>query len=95
MANEQAEKVVTITMQNGRPVASPDPVQIKKDEQKVKWCSEFDFKIEIDGVGVKYSSGGNGCAFQAKSDKFSQEKKYKYSITANGVTNDPEVDVKP
>lgn len=95
MANEQAEKVVTITMQNGLPVASPDPVQVKKNEQKVKWCSEFEFKIDINGVGVHYSSGGGGCAFQAKSDKFSQEKTYKYSITANGVTNDPEVDVKP
>ena len=93
---DEPDKVVTITMQGGLPVSSPDPVPVKKNNQRIKWCADFDFRITIDGyTDVSYTSGGNGCAFQAKSGKFDQERNYKYTITANGVDNDPGIEVKP
>jgi hypothetical protein len=95
---DEADKVVTITMVGGKPVANPDPVAVKKDNQRIKWCSELDFRITIEGyTDVSYSSGGggNGCTFQAKSGKFGDVRNYKYSITAEGIENDPGIEVKP
>jgi hypothetical protein len=91
------EKVVTIRMVNGLPVPDMDPVEVKKDNHKIRWCADFDFRITVEGyTDIKHSSGGSGsCAFGAKSGPFSTIKRYKYTISANGVDNDPMIDVKP
>lgn len=94
MPQEQPDNVVRITMSNGLPVPDQDPVAVKKDNQKVRWFADFDFRIDIDGYkDVKYTSGGGD--YRCTSGTFAEVRKYKYSITANGVTNDPELDVKP
>jgi hypothetical protein len=96
MSNGQPDKVVKITMNNGLPVPDQDPVAVKKDTQKVRWCADFDFTIDIDGYSdVNYGSGGSDCAYRCTTGTFADIKQYKYSITANGVTNDPGLDVKP
>lgn len=95
MPQEQPEKVVRITMQNGLPVPDQDPIVVKKDNQKVRWCADFDFKIDVDGYDeMHYANGGNP-AYRCTTGTFADIRKYKYSITANGVTNDPELDIKP
>lgn len=98
MSNGQEDKLVTITLNgSGLPIPSLDPVPVKKDNQKVRWCAEFPFEIRFDeGFGTYPSSpGGNGCANRATAGTFGEIKKYKYTIVANGQENDPEVDVKP
>jgi hypothetical protein len=96
MANGQADKVVRITMQNGLPVPDQDPVQVKKNNQKVKWCADFDFRITIEGYNdVNYMPGGSDCTYSAKTGYFDTEGQYKYTISANGVDNDPVLDIRP
>lgn len=96
MANGQSDKVVRITMQNGVPVPDQDPVQVKKNTQKVKWCAEFEFRITIDGYDdVNYTPGGGDCVFAAKTGYFTEERQFKYTISANGVDNDPVLDIRP
>jgi hypothetical protein len=98
MANDESDKVVRITLEDGMPVPSIDPIPIRKDKQKIKWCAEFEFTISIDGyTDVKYGGAGAGCEFSAKTGNFTAPvgTKYKYSITANGKTHDPEIDIKP
>src|SRR5262245_58360055 len=98
MSSLESEKVVTITLDsNGFPVAVPESAQIKKDNQKVRWCSEYDFALTFDGgySELTYNSGGNDCRYRCSSGTFGEIKKYKYSITINGKTTDPDVDVKP
>ena len=91
---EQPEKVVRITMQDGLPMPDQDPVEVKKDNQKVRWYAAFDFQIDIDGYkDVKYTGGGGD--YRATTGTFAEIKRYKYSITANGSTNDPNLDIKP
>ena len=91
---EQPEKVVKITMQNGLPVPDQDPIVVKKDNQKVRWSSDFEFTIDIDGYkDVKYTNGGGD--YRATTGTFGDIRKYKYSITANGVTNDPDLEIRP
>jgi len=94
MQQEQSEKAVRITMQNGLPVPDQDPIEVKKDNQKVRWYADFDFQIDVDGyTDMKYANGGGD--YRCTTGTFSEIRKYKYSITANGVTNDPDLDVKP
>jgi len=91
---QQPDKVVRITMQNGLPVPDQDPVEVKKDNQKVRWHADFDFQIDIDGYNdVNYTNGGGD--YRCTTGTFADIKQYKYSITANGVTNDPNLDIKP
>ena len=93
----QADKVVRLSLDpKGMPVPDQDPVQIKKREQKVKWCANFPFTIKIDGYSdVSYGPGDGDGPHNCKTGYFSDERKHKYSITANGHTNDPELDVRP
>lgn len=97
MSNGQSDKVVRITMSNGLPVPDQDPVQVKKDNQKVRWCADFEFQITIVGyTDLKFGNGGaSDCAFTCKTGTFSDLKTYKYTISANGVDNDPSLEVKP
>lgn len=96
MANDHPEKVVTITLDSsGLPVPDLDPIQVKKDKQKIKWCADFRFTVSVEGYpDVRYGKG-SGCAYSAKTGYFKTIKTYKYSITANGLTNDPGIDVQP
>jgi hypothetical protein len=95
MNSEKPDKVVTISWSDqGLPVPDQDPVVVTKDNQKIRWSADFDFRITVDGYDeLKYSNGGN--AWLCTSGCFREIKKYKYSITAKGVTNDPEIDIKP
>jgi len=98
MSNGQPDKVVRITMSNGLPVPDQDPIQVKKDNQKVRWCADFEFQITVDGyTALKYGSDDStaDCAFSCKTGTFSELKTYKYTISANGVDNDPSLEVKP
>lgn len=97
MSNGQPDKIVTISLNgSGLPVPDIDPVQVKKDNQKVRWCADFPFEIRFaEGFNYTSSTGGTGCANRAVSDTFADVKKYKYTIVANGQENDPEVDVRP
>lgn len=98
MSNGQSEKLVTITLNSsGFPVADPESAQIQKDNQKVRWCSAYDFALTFDGgySDLTYNAGGSNCTYRCTSGTFGEIKKYKYSITINGKTTDPDVDVKP
>jgi hypothetical protein len=95
-----SEKVVNISLNaEGVPVPDTDPVQVWRNSEKVKWAAPFEFKISIDGYDdVTYSKGGNGNSEHfCKTGLFgdSANKKYKYTISANGVDNDPDIEVKP
>jgi hypothetical protein len=95
MAHETSEKVVRISMNGGLPVPDHDPIEVQKNNQKIKWAADFPFKIDIDGyTDVAHGKDGDG-PHHAKTGAFVTERKHKYSITANGVTNDPDIIVKP
>jgi hypothetical protein len=98
MPNGLQDKVITITLNgSGVPVPSEETAQVKKDNQKVRFCADFDFRITIDGYkDVSYGTGGSsGCAFRAVTGTFGDVKQYKYTIHANGQDNDPFLDIKP
>lgn len=95
--SEQPDKVIRVTLDSsGLPIPSENPVHAKKDNQRIRWCADFDFQIEVDGY-ADLSSGKNGgdCRFQVTSGKFGEIKEYKYTIIANGKANDPEIVVDP
>lgn len=93
MPTEQPDKVVRISMQNGMPVPDQDPIVVKKDNQKLRWCADFDFRITVDGyTDLRYT---NGAEYNCMTGNFGDVKRYKYTISANGVDNDPSIDVKP
>ena len=96
MPNEEPDKLVRISLNpSGLPVADPDPAPVKKDKQKVKWSATFPFTIEINGSTVPSTPGGGDHG--AKSGPFPHPvtTKIKYSITANGQTNDPDIEILP
>ena len=94
MPQEQSEKAVRITMQKGLPVPDQDPIEVKKDNQKVRWYADFEFQIDVEGyTNLKHANGGGG--YRCTTGTFAEIRKYKYSITANGITNDPGLDIKP
>lgn len=96
--SQQPDKVVTITLNaDGLPVPDQDPIEVKKDNQKVRWEADFDFKIEVDGyTNMKYNkTSASKDPFNCTTGTFPDVRRYKYSITANGKTNDPDLDVKP
>jgi hypothetical protein len=100
------EKVVRITLNDeGIPVPDQDPVELVTSQQKLLWTADFDFQITIENYGdVSYAnaselssdsglSWGNevGCL----TGLFNQGGSYKYTISANGVDNDPTIEVLP
>lgn len=89
------DKVVRITInEQGLPVPDQDPIEVKKENQKVRWTADFDFRITVDGYDeMKYSNGGG--RYDCKTGYFGSENRYKYTIHANGKDNDPFLDVKP
>jgi hypothetical protein len=97
MANGLSEKLIRITLDDdGTPVPDQETAEVRKDNQKVRWCADFEFEIAIDGYDdVTYGSGGTDCRFRCTTGTFGEIKRYKYSIVANGKENDPFLDVKP
>ena len=99
MASESAvsEKVVQLSLnKEGLAIPDQDPIIVKKDNQKVRWCADFDFTIDVQGYDdLKYSKSSGADPYRCVTGTFSDVRRYKYSITANGKTNDPDLDVKP
>ncbi|HEX8253756.1 MAG TPA: hypothetical protein VF846_11440 [Thermoanaerobaculia bacterium] len=98
MPNDLPDKVVRLSL-NGEGFAIPDqdPVEVNRGNQKLRWCADFQFTIDIVGyTDVKYTTNGagNDCPYNAKTGYFTGQS-YKYSITANGKTNDPEIQIRP
>lgn len=91
------DKVVRVTLDSsGLPVPSVNPVRARKDNQKIRWCADFDFQIEVEGYDdLTSGENGNDCRFNVVSGPFGEIKEYKYSIIANGQTNDPEIVIDP
>lgn len=90
------DKRVTITLNSsGLPVPSIDPVTVKKDSEKVQWCADFSFSIEIEGQTADSTAGPSGCNQTVKKGPWGKVGQIKYSITANGQTNDPTIDIQP
>jgi hypothetical protein len=93
---DEPDKVVNITMQKGLPVPNPDPVPVKLGCQRITWAADFNFRISIqDHDDVSYPRGASMGTFLAKSGTFSEVRNHKYTIVANGVENDPGIEVKP
>ncbi|HEX2061659.1 MAG TPA: hypothetical protein VHK90_13040 [Thermoanaerobaculia bacterium] len=99
MPENQPDKVVRITIENGIPVPDQDPVQCWRNQQKVRWVAEFPFRISVDGYDqLTYSNGGNGNSeHRCTTGIFGDDanKQYKYTIHANGVDNDPTLEIQP
>jgi hypothetical protein len=91
-----ADKTVNLRLNDqGLAVPDQDPVTVERNQQKIKWCAPFEFQIQIEGYDdVKYKNGSGNCAYEAKTGYFPGQR-YKYSIIANGKTNDPEIVVQP
>lgn len=89
------DKVVRITLDvGGSPVPDQDPVQVKKDNQKVRWSADFDFRITIDDYDDVHCSSHGG-TFECKTGVFRTERNHKYTISANGRDNDPMLEIQP
>ncbi len=97
MSTDKPDKEVRITLKNGVPVPDTDPVDVWRNQQKLRWVADFDFQISVDGYSdITYSRGGGSERF-CKTGYFgdSAAKSYKYTISANGVDNDPTIEIKP
>jgi hypothetical protein len=92
---QQSDNPVTITLDpNGTPVPDRDPVRVKMNAERVRFEAAFPFTVDIqDYSDVQYGSGGG--KHHCRTGVFTKERKHKYSITANGKTNDPDLDIKP
>ena len=91
----ESDKVVNLSLNaSGLPVPDQDPVKVKQKQQKVKWAADFPFTINIEDY-TDLSHGSGGGAHHCTTGYFNEERIYKYSITANGKVNDPDLDVKP
>ena len=90
------DKTVTLSLnEQGYAVPNQDPITVERNQQKIKWCAPFEFQIQIEGYDdVKYKNGSGDCPYEAKTGLFAGQR-YKYSIVANGKTNDPEIVVQP
>jgi hypothetical protein len=95
---ELPDKRVNLSLNaDGFAVPDQDPIPVQRGQQKIKWSAPFEFRIEIDGYDgeVKHQRPNGGVSsHEAKTGYFSG-KRHKYSIIANGKTNDPEILVEP
>ena len=88
-----SDKNVSITVSGSTISVSPDPVQPKKNQEKVKWECGQQFSITMEGSTLQSSQSGN--KWTATSNTFPTVQKIKYSVTVGGNELDPEVDVQP
>lgn len=93
----QPDQVVRLSLNlAGLPVPDRDPVPVKMNQQRVKWCADFPFSIDIeDHSDLSYGPGDHDGPHNCKTGFFKEKRKHKYSITANGKTNDPDLDILP
>jgi hypothetical protein len=93
------DKVVRVTRNgSGLPVPDQDPVNVKKGNQKIRWCADFDFDIRVEGYDdLNKGTGGGDCAFRVSTGTFPDVTRYKYTIIdlTSGQENDPEIDILP
>jgi hypothetical protein len=98
MANDMPDKVVRLSLNaEGFAVPDQDPIEVNRHNQKIRWCASFPFEIDIDGYkDVKYTQNGDGNTdpYNCKTGYFTGQS-HKYSIIANGLTNDPEIVIRP
>lgn len=92
---QPSDNTVTITLDaKGLPVPDRDPVEVKMNVERVRFEATFPFTVDIqDYRDVQYGAG-NG-KHHCRTGPFTKQRKHKYSITANGQTNDPDLDIKP
>jgi hypothetical protein len=96
-ASDLPDKTVNLTLNaDGCAVPDQDPIPVMRGQQKIKWSAPFEFQIEIENYdgSVQYKTNNGNRSFEAKSGYFSG-KHHKYSIIAEGKTNDPEIVVEP
>ena len=80
------EKIVRITLDSsGLPVPDEDPVVLYVGDS-VSWTAPFSFAIRIPEFPELHGT---------ETVVLFEPGTYKYSITANGRTNDPEIEVLP
>jgi hypothetical protein len=90
-----SEKKVTVTITSGQITVDPSSVQVKKEQDNVKWiCDTSQFTIDMPGHTIDYRNDGG--KFVGVSGSFPTLGKIKYDVSAPGATTlDPEVDVIP
>ena len=88
-----SDKNVSITVSGSQISVDPDPVQPKKNQDKVKWQCDQQFSIDLQGSTLQSSQNGN--KWSLTSNTFPTVEKIKYSVTVGGNELDPEVDVQP
>lgn len=94
MAGE-TEKVVRIIMRDGIPVPEQDPIELRKGLQRLKWSADFQFSISIEDYDELTYSDNDARRYHCRTGMFPQVRTHKYTISANGVDNDPVLDIKP
>jgi hypothetical protein len=90
-----SDKKVDVTISAGGISVDPTTIQVKKDQEKVKWESTTGpFTIDLPGHTVSYKAEGS--KYVGVSQNFPNVGKHKYSVAATGVpVLDPDVDVIP
>ncbi|HSY49691.1 MAG TPA: hypothetical protein VLC46_12820 [Thermoanaerobaculia bacterium] len=90
-----SEKKVTVTIASGKISVDPTSVQVKKEQDNVKWvCDTSQFTINLPGFTVDYKQEGG--KYVGVSSSFPTLGKIKYDVSSPGAeTLDPDVDVIP
>lgn len=90
-----SEKKVTVTIASGEISVDPTSVQVKKEQDNVKWvCDTSQFTITLPGFTVDYKQEGG--KYVGVSGSFPTLGKIKYDVSSPGAaTLDPDVDVIP
>jgi hypothetical protein len=90
-----SEKKVTVTIASGAITVDPTSVQVKKEQDNVKWiCDTNPFTIALPGQTINYRQEGG--KFVGVSGSFPTLGKVKYDVSSPGAeTLDPDVDVIP
>ena len=91
----EPEKVVRIMMRDGMPVPEQDPIELKQGMQRLKWSADFEFRITIEDYDELQYSDGDARRYHCRTGLFPTVRSHKYTISANGVDNDPSIDIKP
>jgi len=90
-----SEKNVTVTVANGRINVDPDSIQVKQNQDHVRWtCNTGAFTIDMPGFTIKHEHDAG--KHHGLSGTFPTVGKVKYNVSAPGAeTLDPDVDIIP